>query len=60
MSLNLLCSLVRLLHLTEKERKTDKLGGAGLIPYIGTAAATVGLAREAAIAAEGTLFMSST
>jgi hypothetical protein len=57
---NLLCSLVCLPRITGGERKTDKLGGAGLIPYIGTAAATVGLAREAAIAAEGMSSKSST
>jgi hypothetical protein len=33
--------------------RADRIGGAGLVPYIGTAAATVGLAREAAIAADG-------
>lgn len=28
-------------------------GGAGLLPYLGTSVATIGLAREASIAAQG-------
>jgi len=31
-------------------------GGAGLLPYLGTSVATIGLAREASIAAQGMLF----
>jgi hypothetical protein len=29
------------------------IGGAGLLPYLGTSVATIGLAREASIAAQG-------
>lgn len=38
----------------EVPRSALAFGGAGLIPYIGTSAATVVLAREASLAAQGT------
>jgi len=34
-------------------------GGAGLLPYLGTSVATIGLAREASIAAQGMSSLSS-